>query len=82
MEEFKISVYGENYDEEMENAAQGKANNASKKRKSAAEEKCAYYDWGKLADDGKVMLNFAICAKGILIILRIRILSVKPCSKM
>lgn len=54
LEEFKISVYGENYDEEMENAAQGKANNASKKRKSAAEEKCAYYDWGKLADDGKL----------------------------
>ncbi|XP_071702193.1 ATP-dependent DNA helicase 2 subunit KU70 [Rutidosis leptorrhynchoides] len=54
LEEFKVSVFGENYDEEAENATRGKANNATKKRKSAAEEKCAYYDWAKLADDGKL----------------------------
>nr|XP_043605886.1 ATP-dependent DNA helicase 2 subunit KU70 [Erigeron canadensis]XP_043605887.1 ATP-dependent DNA helicase 2 subunit KU70 [Erigeron canadensis] len=54
LEEFKISVYGENYVEENENPVQGKANNATKKRKAAAEDKSAYYDWGKLADDGKL----------------------------
>ncbi|KVH88872.1 Ku70 [Cynara cardunculus var. scolymus] len=57
LEEFKVSVYGENYDEENENTAQGKANAASKKRKVASEDalvKCAYYDWPKLADDGKL----------------------------
>lgn len=62
LEEFKLSVYGENYDEETENAAHGKANNASKKRKQAIEEsamnKASYYNWEKLADDGKV---FYIC---------------------
>nr|GEU52139.1 ATP-dependent DNA helicase 2 subunit KU70 isoform X1 [Tanacetum cinerariifolium] len=56
LEEFKLSVYGENYNEETENA--GKGNNASKKRKQAIEEsalnKASYYDWDKLADDGKL----------------------------
>lgn len=53
LEEFKISVYGENGDEEDE-----KANKTGKKRKMVTEEainKAAYYDWGKLADDGKVI---------------------------
>ncbi|KAI7725815.1 hypothetical protein M8C21_031772 [Ambrosia artemisiifolia] len=52
LEEFKICVYGENYEEEDE-----KANNVGKKRKQFTEEainKGAYYDWGKLADDGKL----------------------------
>lgn len=65
MEEFKISVYGENYDEEEEKATHSKASNASKKRKQVTEEainKCEYYDWGKLADDGKVI--FAFCVQG------------------
>ncbi|KAJ9549708.1 hypothetical protein OSB04_022251 [Centaurea solstitialis] len=64
LEEFKVSVYGENYDEESENAAQGKGNAAARKRKVASEDalnKCAYYDWPKLADDGKVNLNSAVC---------------------
>lgn len=56
LEEFKLSVYGENYDEENEDATHGKASNASKKRKQAEEalKKCAYFDWDKLADDGKL----------------------------
>ncbi|XP_076908752.1 ATP-dependent DNA helicase 2 subunit KU70-like [Bidens hawaiensis] len=52
LEEFKISVYGENGDEEDE-----KANKTGKKRKMVTEDainKAAYYDWGKLADDGKL----------------------------
>nr|GEU99672.1 putative ribonuclease H-like domain-containing protein [Tanacetum cinerariifolium] len=57
LEEFKFFVYGENYDEETENVAHGKGNNASKKRKQAIEEsvinKASYYDWDKLADNGK-----------------------------
>ncbi|KAK1438286.1 hypothetical protein QVD17_04093 [Tagetes erecta] len=57
LEEFKISVYGENYDEEDEKATLGKTSNAAKKRKQFTEEainKSEYYDWGKLADDGKL----------------------------
>ncbi|KAL7609250.1 ATP-dependent DNA helicase 2 subunit KU70 [Lactuca sativa] len=53
MEEFKICVYGENYDEEEEKAGNAKG---AKKRKTeeAAVSKAAYYDWSKLADDGKL----------------------------
>ncbi|KAL8201254.1 hypothetical protein R6Q57_012593 [Mikania cordata] len=54
LEEFKICVYGENYDEKDEKTGHEKA---GKKRKQLTEEavnKCAYYDWGKLADDGKL----------------------------
>ncbi|GJS82630.1 hypothetical protein Tco_0749171 [Tanacetum coccineum] len=57
LEEFKPSVYGENYEEENENATHEKGYNASKKRKQAIEEfafnKASYYDWDKLADDEK-----------------------------
>lgn len=52
MEEFKLSVYGENYQEEND-----KAVDASKKRKAAAElaaKESAIHDWGELADNGKV----------------------------
>lgn len=54
LEEFKLSVYGENYDEETDH---GKASEASKKRKATAElaaKEAAAYDWGELADNGKV----------------------------
>lgn len=56
MDEFKISVYGENYDEESEHGI-GKPTEASKKRKAHAElatKECENYDWGELADAGKV----------------------------
>ena len=59
-------MYGENYDEENENAAHGKGNAAARKRKVASEDalnKCAYYDWPKLADDGKVILELCCLLK-------------------
>ncbi|KAB2600363.1 hypothetical protein D8674_010634 [Pyrus ussuriensis x Pyrus communis] len=56
LEEFKLSVYGDNYDEE--NAVEnGKESETSKKRKAVAEnavKECANYDWGGLADNGKL----------------------------
>jgi ATP-dependent DNA helicase 2 subunit 1 len=58
-EEFKTSVYGENYDEESEHGT-GKATEASKKRKAHTEyamKECENYDWGELADTGKVNLE-------------------------
>ncbi|EXB97445.1 ATP-dependent DNA helicase 2 subunit KU70 [Morus notabilis] len=54
LEEFKLSVYGENYQEEN---GPGKAVDASKKRKAAAElaaKESAIHDWGELADNGKL----------------------------
>jgi ATP-dependent DNA helicase 2 subunit 1 len=57
IEEFKASVYGENYDQEAEAAAaKGSRGVASKKRKAitdAACQKCAAYDWAELADNGR-----------------------------
>ncbi|KAK7343219.1 hypothetical protein VNO77_11792 [Canavalia gladiata] len=56
LEEFKTSVYGENYDEESERGI-GKPTEASKKRKAHAEfatKECENYDWGELADTGKL----------------------------
>jgi ATP-dependent DNA helicase 2 subunit 1 len=58
-EEFKTSVYGENYDEESEHGT-GKPTEASKKRKAHTEyamKECENYDWGELADTGKVNLE-------------------------
>ena len=58
LEEFKTSVYGENYDEESESI--GKPSEASRKRKAQAEfatKECENYDWGELADTGKVNLE-------------------------
>lgn len=52
MEEFKVSVYGENYDEEDEVAGHGKG--VRKRKTEEAVNKAAYYDWSKLADDGKL----------------------------
>ncbi|EER97823.1 ATP-dependent DNA helicase 2 subunit KU70 [Sorghum bicolor] len=59
IEEFKTSVYGENYDQEEAEAAAGKASrgDASKKRKQitdAAVQMSAAYDWAELADNGKL----------------------------
>lgn len=59
LEEFKSYVYGENYDEESE-LGTGKPTEASKKRKAHAEfamKECENYDWGELADTGKVNLE-------------------------
>uniref|UniRef100_A0A0E0LHX9 ATP-dependent DNA helicase 2 subunit KU70 n=1 Tax=Oryza punctata TaxID=4537 RepID=A0A0E0LHX9_ORYPU len=56
VEEFKASVYGENYDQEEAEAAAVKAG-ASKKRKAltdAAAEKSAAHNWAELADTGKL----------------------------
>ncbi|KAK7310226.1 hypothetical protein RJT34_07610 [Clitoria ternatea] len=56
LEEFKTSVYGENYDEESEHGVT-KPTEASKKRKALAEfatKECENYEWGELADTGKL----------------------------
>ncbi|XP_011044051.1 PREDICTED: ATP-dependent DNA helicase 2 subunit KU70 [Populus euphratica] len=56
VEEFKLSVYGENYDEESD-MGNGKASDASKKRKAAAEnavKESANYNWPDLADNGQL----------------------------
>ncbi|KAF8732088.1 hypothetical protein HU200_016048 [Digitaria exilis] len=60
IDEFKASVYGENYDQEEAEAASAKASHgdAAKKRKAitdAASLKSAAYDWAELADNGKDM---------------------------
>ena len=60
IEEFKLSVYGDSYDEENAHAGNGKVREASKKRKAVAEnavKESANYDWADLADNGKVRLN-------------------------
>lgn len=58
IEEFKLSVYGEDYNEENDEAAEhGKTTNASRKRKAASEDvvkEYAKYNWLELADSGKV----------------------------
>ncbi|KAL6880668.1 hypothetical protein ACP4OV_012233 [Aristida adscensionis] len=59
IEEFKTSVYGENYDQEEAEAAAAKASRgeASKKRKAitdSASQKSAAYNWAELADSGKL----------------------------
>ncbi|KAM5569893.1 ATP-dependent DNA helicase 2 subunit KU70 [Rosa sericea] len=56
IEEFKHSVYGENYDEESE-VGNAKASETTKKRKAAAEnavKEIAKHDWADLADNGKL----------------------------
>nr|XP_048333368.1 ATP-dependent DNA helicase 2 subunit KU70 isoform X2 [Ziziphus jujuba var. spinosa] len=53
LEDFKLSVYGDHYDEECE----GKASGTSRKRKTPAEnavKECASYNWGDLADNGQL----------------------------
>lgn len=63
LQEFKISVYGENYDQEEANTAAAKASGseASRKRKAMAEtatRESAGYDWADLAENGKVRVCF------------------------
>ncbi|KAL8026628.1 hypothetical protein ABFX02_14G041000 [Erythranthe guttata] len=56
-QEFKLSVYGENYEQENELTDTGKTSEASKKRKAVAEhatKEYANYDWSDLADNGKL----------------------------
>lgn len=60
LEEFKLSVYGENYDEAKEFETNGKVSEASRKRKAIAEnavKECTNYDWSDLADNGKVTFS-------------------------
>ncbi|XP_010273410.1 PREDICTED: ATP-dependent DNA helicase 2 subunit KU70 isoform X2 [Nelumbo nucifera] len=54
LEEFKVSVYGENYDEDYMEIS---VSEASKKRKDIVEnavKECANYNWADLADNGKL----------------------------
>ncbi|XP_048130782.1 ATP-dependent DNA helicase 2 subunit KU70 isoform X1 [Rhodamnia argentea] len=56
IEEFKLSVYGDKYDE-SDNAGHKKVSEASKKRKALADgavQKSAQYNWDALADSGKL----------------------------
>ncbi|XP_059632849.1 ATP-dependent DNA helicase 2 subunit KU70 isoform X2 [Cornus florida] len=56
LEEFKLSVYGEN-DDERDDFADREVSEASKKRKAIhdhAVQECANYDWPDLADNGKL----------------------------
>lgn len=62
LEEFKQSVYGDNYEEENDAVGNGKASEASKKRKAVSEnavKESGNYDWVDLADNGKVKLKMA-----------------------
>ncbi|GFY81506.1 ATP-dependent DNA helicase 2 subunit Ku70-like protein [Actinidia rufa] len=57
LEEFKRSVYGENFDEEHEFETKGKVSEASRKRKAISEnavKECANYDWLDLVETGKL----------------------------
>ncbi|CAK9162743.1 unnamed protein product [Ilex paraguariensis] len=63
LEDFKLSVYGEDYEEDNDFAANGKVTDASRKRKAIAEnavKECANFDWTDLAENGKVMLNLLV----------------------
>ncbi|GMP78251.1 hypothetical protein CsSME_00034260 [Camellia sinensis var. sinensis] len=57
LEEFKNTIFGENYDDGNEFETNGKVSEASRKRKAIAENaanECASYDWSDLADNGKL----------------------------
>ncbi|KAM7514544.1 hypothetical protein LguiA_004127 [Lonicera macranthoides] len=57
LEEFKLAVYGENYEEENDSKANGKTSEASRKRKAIAEnavKESANFNWADLADNGKL----------------------------
>ncbi|KAK4421555.1 ATP-dependent DNA helicase 2 subunit KU70 [Sesamum alatum] len=57
LEEFKLSVYGENFEQENDSMDNEKTSEASKKRKAIAEnatKEYANYDWLDLADNGKL----------------------------
>ncbi|GKV37100.1 hypothetical protein SLEP1_g45165 [Rubroshorea leprosula] len=57
VEEFKLSVYGDNYDEESDVLGDGKAREAARKRKAVTEndaKESANYDWADLAEKGQL----------------------------
>ncbi|XP_043707277.1 ATP-dependent DNA helicase 2 subunit KU70 isoform X2 [Telopea speciosissima] len=59
LEEFKVSIYGENYDQEEADHQSSKtsASEASRKRKEITDnavKECANYNWEDLADNGKL----------------------------
>ncbi|XP_022717319.1 ATP-dependent DNA helicase 2 subunit KU70 isoform X3 [Durio zibethinus] len=54
IEEFKLSVYGDNYDEENDHLGKEKVGGASRKRKEIAENAAKDYDWADLADNGQL----------------------------
>lgn len=55
LEEFKLSIYGENYEEESDLAVGGKGNTLAKKRKAEdATKESTNYDWSDLADNGRL----------------------------
>lgn len=59
LEDYKVSVYGENHDQEEaeNNAAKSTISDAAKKRKAIVEtavQECANYEWADLADNGKL----------------------------
>ncbi|KAK6230779.1 hypothetical protein QUC31_002297 [Theobroma cacao] len=57
IEEFKLSVYGDNYDEERDFLGKGKVGEASRKRKTIVEnavKESANYDWADLAENGQL----------------------------
>lgn len=56
LEEFKLSIFGENY-EESDLGVGGKGNTLAKKRKAEdATKESTNYDWSDLADNGRVSL--------------------------
>lgn len=70
LEEFKNSVYGENY----EDGNEGKVSDASRKRKASSEnavKEYSNYDWAKLAEDGQlkdltaIELKYYLAAHGL-----------------
>ncbi|XXG46985.1 hypothetical protein AAC387_Pa02g1703 [Persea americana] len=59
LEDYKVSVYGENHDQEEaeNNAAKSTISDTAKKRKAILEtavQECANYEWADLADNGKL----------------------------
>ncbi|XVE53098.1 hypothetical protein DITRI_Ditri02bG0177300 [Diplodiscus trichospermus] len=54
IEEFKLSVYGDNYDEESDHLGKEKVGQASRKRKDIADNAAKDYDWADLADKGQL----------------------------
>ncbi|XVF18566.1 hypothetical protein REPUB_Repub11eG0033800 [Reevesia pubescens] len=67
IEEFKLSVYGDNYDEESDHLGKEKVGEASKKRKAIAENAAKDYDWADLADNGQVKL-IVVCVSIMLLL--------------
>ncbi|KAJ8755705.1 hypothetical protein K2173_022691 [Erythroxylum novogranatense] len=57
IEEFKLSIYGDKYDDENNSVDNGKASETTQKRKSDSQidsKESVNYDWADLADSGKL----------------------------